>query len=228
MLIDQFDTLFGLVPTVVKIESGVSTQELRDSLFEKNGTLKFAKPSREWPHRDAYHVSLRAIPMAAFIQRGYFGGNVLETASTNLYAEYPNLTAWANAFGGRHRGRVERIVIAALKPRSQVYRHADRGYYHAPRDRYHLVLQSKGGSWMCIAGQEAMLREGEVWWINNKAGHESFNDSDELRIHLIVDLYPHSVLRRIRNYLRWIYLGLRPNRLTNYWFNWPKRHQATS
>lgn len=226
MLIDNFDTLFGVVPTLTKIEEGASIEQFFDELFESDGTLKHAAPSTEWPHREALHLTLRGMEAnKTGVPRFY--GNVTKNADFPLYIEYPKLRNWVEAFAERRGGRVERVLIAALKPQSKIYRHADRGYYFAPRDRYHLVLKSSG-SWMRIAGQEETLKEGEVWWINNKAGHESFNDSTELRVHLIIDLYPHSVWRRIKNYLRWIYLGLRPGRLTNYWFNWPKRRHATS
>ncbi|MCX6819963.1 MAG: aspartyl/asparaginyl beta-hydroxylase domain-containing protein [Candidatus Adlerbacteria bacterium] len=226
MFVDRIDSLFGLVPTLLKIEEGVETDVFESELFDEGGGLKFATPSQEWPHREAFHLFLRTISQKEFLQKG-FPGNVIESVNTDLYVQYPKLTAWIDAFARQHSARVGRIIIAALKPKSQVYRHADRGYYFAPRDRYHLVLQSTGGE-MVIAGQEETLRQGEVWWINNKAAHQSFNNSDQVRIHLIFDLLPNSFWKRATNYLRWIYLGLRPKRLTNYYFNWPARFQATS
>lgn len=227
MFIDSIDSVFGLIPTMKQLEGTVNTVIFSEELFESDGRIKLARPSVEWPHREAFHIFLRAMSRDALAKKNGFHGAVTETMDLPAYQNYPKLKDWINGFAQRQEGRVERVVIAALKPQSQVYRHADRGYYFAPRDRYHLVLKSEG-SWMRIAGQEATLKEGEVWWINNKAAHESFNDSDHVRIHLIVDLYPNSVVRRVVNYLRWIYLGLRPKRLTNYWFNWPKRHMATS
>jgi aspartyl/asparaginyl beta-hydroxylase (cupin superfamily) len=224
---DALDTVFGLVPTLQRIESDADIAQFKDELFEADGSLKNSRPSQEWPHREAFHIFLRGVSREALAKKRGFHGAVTETVDTPFLQHYPKLARWIDDFARRRGGRVERVVIAALAPHKQVYRHADRGYYFAPRDRYHLVLKSDG-SWMRIAGQEATLKEGEVWWINNKAGHESFNDSDTLRIHLIVDLYSHSSLRRITNYLRWVYLGLRPKRLTNYWFNWPVRTRATS
>lgn len=226
MLVDTLDSVFGLVPTLKRVEQGVKTELLEGELFESNGSLRFGVPSNQWPHREAHHISLRAMKLRPGIKNPFYG-TVTENADSNIYIHFPNIKNWVEEFAKRRDGRVERVFIAALAPHKQIYRHADRGYYFAPRDRYHLVLKSEG-SWMRIAGQEATLKEGEVWWINNKAAHESFNDSDHVRIHLIVDLYPNSVVRRVVNYLRWIYLGLRPKRLTNYWFNWPKRHMATS
>jgi aspartyl/asparaginyl beta-hydroxylase (cupin superfamily) len=227
MLVDSIDSVFGLVPTLKRIETGVDVSIFNEELFQADGTLQNASPSREWPHREAFHIFLRGVSREALAKKDGFHGAVTTSIDTPTLQHYPKIKAWAETFAHERRGQLERMVIAALAPHKQVYRHADRGYYFAPRDRYHLVLKSDG-SWMRIAGQEETLKEGEVWWLNNKAGHESFNDSDNVRIHLIVDIYPHSVLRRVKNYLRWVYLGLRPNRLTNYYINWPKRHMATS
>lgn len=226
MMTDMLDSLFGLVPALIRREAGVDVKMLCAEWLEADGTLRFAGPSTQWPHREALQVVLRGAPRDGRFRHG-FSGNLTDVIDSDVYRQFPDTKAWIEAFARRRDGRVERAMIAALPPQAQVYRHADRGLYFAPRDRYHLVLQS-GGSAMRIAGQEATLRQGEVWWINNKAGHESFNDSDTLRVHLIVDLYPRSMPRRLRNTLRWIYLGLRPKRFTNYWFNWPRRPRATS
>ena len=34
------------------------------------------------------------------------------------------------------------------------------------------------------------MREGELWWFDNKQVHEAFNDAQAERIHLIFDLLP--------------------------------------
>jgi len=226
MFVDSLDSLFGFVRTLTRIEQGTDVGIFKDELFEADDSLRFGRPSEQWPHREALHVYLRGMKWRPDMKDVFFGTST-ENADLPLYEEYPEIRRWVNSFAKRNNGRVERVFIAALGPKSRIYRHADRGYYHAPRDRYHLVLQSKGGE-MRIAGQEETLRQGEVWWINNKAAHESFNNSDTARVHLIVDLLPNSTLRRIKNYLRWIYLGLRPGRFTNYYINWPQRKRATS
>jgi aspartyl/asparaginyl beta-hydroxylase (cupin superfamily) len=66
----------------------------------------------------------------------------------------------------------------------------DGGDYYRIRDRYHLVLVSAIGSPMACGDEEAVMREGELWWFDNKKPHEAFNRSDEGRIHLIFDLDP--------------------------------------
>ena len=43
---------------------------------------------------------------------------------------------------------------------------------------------------MTCGEEEVGMRQGELWWFDNKKPHESFNRSDEERIHLIFDLLP--------------------------------------
>ncbi|MEO0968094.1 MAG: aspartyl/asparaginyl beta-hydroxylase domain-containing protein [Cyanobacteria bacterium J06639_18] len=43
------------------------------------------------------------------------------------------------------------------------------------------------------------MQEGELWWFDNKQPHESFNASEQWRIHLIFDVLPEGV---IPNYSR--------------------------
>lgn len=226
MLIDQFDSFFGLIRTLRKVEEGVDTNAFMDEVFGQNGSINLGKPSRVWPHRETMRVSLR-INDPVFSKDSGFVGNVTHTVDSPNFTHFPKIRQWAHDFAREKNARLERVIIAALAPQKQVYRHADRGYYYAPRDRYHLVIYSEGGT-MRIAGQEGLMKQGEVWWVNNKASHESFNNTESVRVHLIFDLYPRRFARRAYNYVIWLYLGLRPKRLTNYYFNWPKRFQATS
>jgi orotate phosphoribosyltransferase len=103
---------------------------------------------------------------------------------------YPLTLRWLEAFAREHHGEESRALLAKLKPRSQVYRHFDRGEYYRVRDRYHLVISSPSGSSMVCGDEEVVMRQGELWWFDNKKPHESFNHSDEDRIHLIFDLLP--------------------------------------
>ena len=63
----------------------------------------------------------------------------------------------------------------------------DRGDYFLFRDRYHLVLKSAAGSWLKAGDEDITMREGELWWFNNKAAHEAWNPGAEDRIHLVFD-----------------------------------------
>jgi outer membrane protein assembly factor BamB/orotate phosphoribosyltransferase len=111
-----------------------------------------------------------------------------ESQLTPYAARYPVTLRWLEAFASERHAALSRVLIAKLKPRSQVYRHYDKGEYYRIRDRYHLVISSPSGSPMVCGNEQVVMREGELWWFDNKKPHESFNHSDEGRIHLIFDL----------------------------------------
>ena len=96
----------------------------------------------------------------------------------------------------RMHGRPGRAALVLLRPHGRVYPHIDRGIYYQLRDRYHLVLRSAAGSRLRAESDEVRMREGELWWFDNRVPHEAFNDADTDRIHLIIDvLSPRSIGR---------------------------------
>jgi len=114
--------------------------------------------------------------------------DVHESRPTPHAAKYPAIVDWAHAFARSQGKRIGRMLLAKLKPRGQVYRHVDGGEYYQPRDRYHLVLVSDAGSGMICGDEDVIMRQGELWWFDNKQPHEASNPSDSDRIHLIFDL----------------------------------------
>lgn len=222
---DKIDSLFGLFKNAKLIAQDIDITPLSQELIQEDGSTRYAVPSLQWPHREGVQVPLRI----ALKKHGNmpFSGNILKSIESPIYKEFPKIKAWVTCFEVTQKGKAGRVFTATLPPHKQVYRHADRGMYFSVYDRYHLVIRSDG-THMRIGDQNVNMHQGELWWINNKIGHESFNTSNQPRTHLVIDLLPHSILRRIRNVLFWLYFGLRPRRLTNYYINWPRRFQATS
>jgi len=56
-----------------------------------------------------------------------------------------------------------------------------------------LVLQSEAGSLLASGDERIRMKEGELWWFNNKEPHEAFNHSAQPRIHMIFDVLPLAV-----------------------------------
>lgn len=85
--------------------------------------------------------------------------------------------------------RLGRVIINRIKPGGRTYVHADEPVHSSYYDRYHVVLQASatGNVFTCGDEQVAMQR-GEVWWFNNKLLHEVVNNSDDDRLHLIIDI----------------------------------------
>jgi aspartyl/asparaginyl beta-hydroxylase (cupin superfamily) len=102
---------------------------------------------------------------------------------------YPHTYNHVKKFAESLNAEMGWIGIVRLEPRSSVGLHFDQGYYYLIRDRYHLVLQSKGSIMHC-EDKTSIWHAGEHWWFNNKKVHSATNDSDDWRIHVIFDLLP--------------------------------------
>ena len=113
-----------------------------------------------------------------------------ETRLTSVAGMFPRALAFMTEFAQEMNCCLSRATIVRLKPKSQVYRHIDAGSYYFLRDRFHLVLQSSTGSVLISGGEQVRMNEGELWWFDNKQYHESYNESDDWRIHYIFDLLP--------------------------------------
>lgn len=70
----------------------------------------------------------------------------------------------------------------------QVEPHIDHGDYYLFRDRYHLILKSSGGSCFTANDERVTMREGELWWFNNKIAHATWNHAASDHIHLVFDV----------------------------------------
>ena len=111
-----------------------------------------------------------------------------ETSLTPVSKLFPRALAFMTEFAHEMNCHLSRATIVRLKPKSRVFRHIDEGSYYFLRDRFHLVLRSSAGSVLMSGGEEVRMREGELWWFDNKQYHESYNESDDWRIHYIFDL----------------------------------------
>ena len=111
-----------------------------------------------------------------------------EVVETVAAPYFPLTLAWLRATADILGGELARALFARLPPGAQVYRHIDAGAYYACRDRYHLVVESSGGSPMVCGRERVVMQEGELWRFDNKRPHEASNPSDSPRVHLIFDL----------------------------------------
>jgi hypothetical protein len=116
--------------------------------------------------------------------------DVHESRWTTRSRHFPMTCGFLEDIAATRNAVLGRAKIVCLPAGRRVYPHIDRGDYYAKRDRYHLVLRSALGSWLRAGDEEVRMREGELWWFDNKQIHEAFNDGDEDRVHLIFDLQP--------------------------------------
>lgn len=112
------------------------------------------------------------------------------SAPTEASRHFPQIMSFLETQAAKFSGTLSRAMVVRLKPGGSVAQHIDEGSYYLIRDRFHLVLKSRKGSIMRSGNEEVRMREGELWWFDNKQHHTAINDSDDWRIHVIFDILP--------------------------------------
>ena len=94
-------------------------------------------------------------------------------------------------------GEVRSIVLVRLGPHKKVPRHFDRDARCMVRDRYHIVLKCKKQkqSFGYNESEIYSFHENDIWWYNNTIIHKAENESDEERIHIMIDITPFKNLK---------------------------------
>lgn len=106
--------------------------------------------------------------------------------AVNMLPEVRPLIFWLMArVGGERLGR---CLITRLAPGCKIDPHVDGGSHAAYYERYHIVLQARPGSIFKCGDESVYMEQGDVWWFDNSIEHEVINNSDDDRIHLIVDI----------------------------------------
>lgn len=138
--------------------------------------------------REALAIPLRGLKKSAQGDRPR--RDVHASRWTTGSARLPGCRRFLEMFARSQNSLMSRAKIVCLPAGRRVYPHIDRGDYYRIRDRYHLVLKSATGSFLRAGDEDVRMREGELWWFDNKQVHEAFNDGDQDRIHMIFDLLP--------------------------------------
>ena len=138
--------------------------------------------------RETNTIALRG--PARPIPEGIHNNDHHPSEATPLAPRFPTVMGFVEDFARQLGGELGRVNVVRLQPRGQVYRHIDHGKYYRIRDRYHLVLQSPGGSLMEAGSETVRMGAGELWWFDNKQPHEAFNESGDWRVHVIFDVLP--------------------------------------
>ena len=89
---------------------------------------------------------------------------------------------------------VMRIQLAELPPGQIIAPHYDAGIL-ALIHRLHIPLVTHPAVKFIISGKTFYLKEGVLYDLNNVVTHSVENNSDVMRIHILIDMLPHSVAR---------------------------------
>lgn len=85
--------------------------------------------------------------------------------------------------------RLGRVVLTRLEPGKKILPHADvMGAYAKYYTRYHLVLQGLPGSLFNCGDETVNMRTGELWWFSARDEHSVTNNSQDDRVHMLIDV----------------------------------------
>ncbi len=87
-------------------------------------------------------------------------------------------------------GYVVRAILVRLKARGTIPKHVDTGYTLMNCRRVHMPVVSTDQVEFTVGGEHQVMKEGELWEINNAREHSVVNKGDEGRVHLIIDWVP--------------------------------------
>lgn len=172
------------------LQAGIDTRPFLDEIVAVDGAWDQA-PGRQEKiavQREALSIPLRGLRKSAIGTRKR--RDVHESRWTGGSVRFPMAGRFLQDIAASEDALLGRAKIVCLPAARRVYPHVDRGAYYAVRNRYHLVLRSSAGSWLRAGDEEVRMREGELWWFDNKQVHEANNDGDQDRIHLIFDMLP--------------------------------------
>jgi hypothetical protein len=80
-----------------------------------------------------------------------------------------------------------RAILVRLAARESIGTHRDFGPSLSRAHRIHVPIRTNEGAEFGIAGVIRHLPAGEAWEINNRVAHAVRNNTDEARVHLILD-----------------------------------------
>jgi hypothetical protein len=85
------------------------------------------------------------------------------------------------------KGYFLRVLLVKLKSNTSIATHVDNGESLVNCKRTHIPIITNDLVIFTIGGETKQLKEGEIWEINNTNEHSVDNNSNENRIHLILD-----------------------------------------
>ena len=93
-----------------------------------------------------------------------------------------------------HNGRVGRAIFPKLSANKDIGGHVDGGGYLEVVRRHHIPIITNSDVWFNVGKGWINMFEGECWEINNRKWHEVSNESNQDRVHLLIDIIPNEAL----------------------------------
>jgi len=97
-------------------------------------------------------------------------------------------------------GKAARVLLIKLEANKDVTEHVDSGDYLSTVRRYHIPLITNENVFYTVNSETINMKKGECWEINNLKPHSVLNNSNEDRIHLLIDILPEYSFKTVNNF----------------------------
>lgn len=183
-----FKKLLGKKVNFLSLESGLDVSSIRQKLAQCS-EQQWAESGREKlyePHRDTQAIMLLHDNDFRHLRPSCLP--LFDTFRSELEPLFQRFPAFY-----KNRGYFVRVLFAKLKAGGTIAPHIDRVPSLLNCHRVHLPITSNKDIWFCVGGESVNLPVGELTEINNATVHSVENNSDEDRIHLIIDWVPYKI-----------------------------------
>jgi len=187
---DDFQKLSGKDNNFLLLRSDIDVRPIKEKLAQVPEDA-WGQSDRE--HQFEIHQQTQALLLIYDDDFRHCNPTYLDTYSQFEGELKPLLDFIAENY--QHDGFVVRLIFAKLQGRGTIPRHADREYSLLKCYRIHIPIISNDDVFFTVGGEQKVLRPGEMWEINNATFHAVDNQSDEDRIHMIIDWVPNATVR---------------------------------
>lgn len=158
------------------------------TLFDKNTWRQDAEGS---PHKDTKTVFLRGphLLIGEKLTPDIVFNRIEAITEEDMYYLHECKRLLHDVIYATKAFEIGRAMVVMLKPGGFIPPHKDEGEYASYYDRYHCVIHGRSIMTFPEGVQEVIMKEGELWWVNtSERVHSVINLTNELRVHLIVDV----------------------------------------
>lgn len=159
-----------------------------ENLLKKIETV----PEQEWKkfeHRKNFsgQESVNCLPIEFGADRfnAVFNYNYKNNFLFNLFE--PELKEIYDLIESFYPGQPYRVMITELPANKNIDEHVDLGYHLENTHRIHLCIKTNDEVIFIVDDEKLNMKNGLLFELNNQKFHAVFNNSNENRLHLIID-----------------------------------------
>lgn len=175
-------------PSMFRLNKFVDVDPLLLSLIHKPELWKMNTERQD--HKESYHKDTETIflrgPRVITLDDMLNSRDTVDYPALHYLPDARNLVCDLMAYV--HGVELGRAMIIKLKAGGVISAHKDSGKYPEEFDRFHIPLYSLEGNTFKVGDREAWMVPGDIWWIDNKQTHAVLNNSNDDRVHLVVDI----------------------------------------